>query len=85
MDRRLGLATLRPIWPGADRLENLKSHLHLMHREGLISVFFEMDLGSSWQAEFTPALLGLGFTPRILLPHAGTGDLLIFERTGESS
>lgn len=85
MDRRLGQVTLRPIWPGDDRLENLKGHLKLMQREGLTSVFFEMDLGSSWQVEFTPSLLKLGFTPQMLLPHAGTGDLLIFELTGESS
>ena len=79
MDRRFNRGTLRPIWPGADRLENLKNHLNLMAHEGLRSVFFEMDLGSSWQADFTPDLLKLGFTPQMILPHTGTGDLLIFE------
>ena len=79
MDRRFNRVTLRPIWPGADRLENLKNHLELMAHEGLRLVFFEMDLGSSWQADFTPDLLMLGFTPQIILPHAGSGDLLIFE------
>ncbi len=81
LDRRLGRATLRPIWPGADRLENLQNHLNLMGHEGLTSVFFEMDLGVSWQAEFAPELLELGFTPQMILPHAGVGDLLIFEQT----
>ncbi len=79
MDRRFNRVTLRPIWPGSDRLENLKNHLDLMAHEGLRLVLFEMDLGSSWQADFTPDLLKLGFTPQIILPHAGSGDLLIFE------
>jgi anti-sigma regulatory factor (Ser/Thr protein kinase) len=79
VDRRLGRATLRPIWPGVDRLENLKNHLNMLQHEGLDTALFEMDLGVSWQAEFAPALLQLGFSPQILLPHAGSGDLLIFE------
>ena len=83
MDRRFDRVTLRPIWPGTDRLENLKNHLDLIAHEGLGLVFFEMDLGSSWQAEFTPDLLKLGFTPQMILPHAGTGDLLIFELDNE--
>jgi len=78
-DRRLQQVTLRPIWPGADRVENLKDHLALIQREGLELVLFEMDLGSSWQAEFAPGLLSLGFQPQLILPHAGIGDILIFE------
>lgn len=79
MDRRFDRVTLRPIWPGADRMQNLQNHLKLIEHEGLALVFFEMDLGSSWQAEFAPDLLKLGFTPQMILPHAGSGDLLIFE------
>lgn len=79
IDRHLGRVTLRPIWPGADRLENLKNHLNMIENEGLALVFFEMDLGSSWQVEFTSELLELGFIPQMILPHAGSGDLLIFE------
>jgi anti-sigma regulatory factor (Ser/Thr protein kinase) len=84
MDRRLGRATLRPIWPGADRLENLSAHLTLLRNEGLTSVFFEMDIGCAWQTEFTPALFTLGFMPRMILPHAGAGDLVIFELKADS-
>jgi hypothetical protein len=79
MDRHLGRATLRPIWPGVDRLENLSAHLTLFKNEGLRSVFFEMDIGCFWQTGFTPALFALGFSPRLILPHAGSGDLVIFE------
>lgn len=79
MDRRLGRVELRPIWPGADRRENLQNHLAMIGQAGLAHVFFAMDLGLSWQCEFTPDLLALGFTPRLVLPHAGCGDLLLFE------
>lgn len=83
MDRRLGRATLRAIWPGVDRLENLRNHINVLQHEGLGTILFEMDLGVSWQAAFTPALLQLGFSPQFVLPHAGTGDLLVFELPGE--
>ncbi len=85
MDRRLGKVTMRPIWPGADRLENLTNHLNMFEHEGLHSIFFEMDLGLAWQAEFTPELLRLGFSPQLILPHAGAGDLVIFELQGQVS
>ena len=79
MDRGLGRATIRPLWPGADSDENLAGHVDLFRREALNAIFFEMDLGLSWQAEFTPGLLKLGFIPRMILPYAGTGDFVIFE------
>lgn len=80
MDRCLGQVTLRPIWPGADSAANLAQHLELLRAEGMRTYLFEMDLGQAWQADFTPGLLSLGFTPRLILPHAGTADLLLFER-----
>lgn len=78
-DRALGRAILRPIWPGADCEETLGGHVALFRKEALAAVFFEMDLGVSWQAEFTPALLKIGFVPRMVLPYAGTADLVLFE------
>jgi hypothetical protein len=79
MDRDLGRATLRPIWPGADCEENLAGHVALLRQEAFGSIFFEMDLGNARQAEFTPGLLKLGFVPRMILPYAGIADLVIFE------
>jgi anti-sigma regulatory factor (Ser/Thr protein kinase) len=78
-DRRLGQATLRPIWSGADAAHNLAGHVALLRQEGLNAIFFELDLGYAWQAGFVPGLLDLGFAPRTILPHAGAADLLIFE------
>ncbi|MEW5725974.1 MAG: hypothetical protein AB1896_22895, partial [Thermodesulfobacteriota bacterium] len=79
LDRPQGLATLRPLVFGRDAADNLAAHLDLFHQEGLAGVFFEMDLDRAWQAGFTPALLGLGFTPRLVIPYAGRGDLVVFQ------
>jgi hypothetical protein len=85
MDRRLSQATLRPVWPGNDRMDNLAAHLELLRGEGMTSILCELDLGCAWQAEFAPDLTALGFAPRLILPHAGEGDLLLFELQAESS
>ena len=83
-DRRLGRATLRPIWPGEDCEDNLAAHVDLLRQEAMGAIFFEMDLGLSWQAGFTPGLLKLGFAPRLILPYAGAADLVIFTLEGGS-
>lgn len=81
-DRRLGRATLRPIWPGEDCEGNLAAHVDLLKQEEIGAIFFEMDLGVSWQSGFTPGLLRLGFVPRLILPYAGTADLVVFVLEG---
>ena len=43
-------------------------------------LFFEMDAARAWHTDFTPSLLANGFTPRLVLPYAGEGDLVIFQR-----
>ncbi|MBW1910244.1 MAG: hypothetical protein JRJ11_11990 [Deltaproteobacteria bacterium] len=78
-DRSQMIVTLRPIRPGADADKNMANHLKLFTEESLRSVFFEMDLAQPWQTEFTPTLLKNGFTPRLVLPYAGQGDLVIFQ------
>jgi hypothetical protein len=83
-DRRLGLATLRPIWPGEDCGENLAAHVDLLRQEEMAAIHFEMDMGISWQTGFTPGLLKLGFVPRLILPYAGTADLVVFVLEGKA-
>jgi hypothetical protein len=78
-DRFNSMATLRPIRFGSDAAENLAAHLGLFRKESFRRIFFEMDLGVSWQASFTPALLRSGFLPRLVLPYAGKGDLVVFQ------
>ncbi|MDK9706271.1 MAG: hypothetical protein OEL83_04400 [Desulforhopalus sp.] len=81
-DRRLHQATLRPIWPGADSTANLAAHVELLRQEEIGSIFFEMDLGVSWQSGFTPGLFSLGFVPRLILPYAGVADIVVFALAG---
>lgn len=71
--------TLRVLSLGEDSEENLQKYVQLFHKEGILNLFFEMDLGESWQWEITPALLGSKFLPRLIIPYGGKGDLLIFQ------
>lgn len=73
---------LHPVVSGTDAYDNLLSHLALLKKESIPTIFFVMDLGRAWQADFTPALLRSGFTPRLVIPYAGKGDLLIFQWEG---
>lgn len=84
-DRGQSRVTLRPVWWGEDDHSCLSDHVETLSREQISSIFFEMDIGKSWQCHFTPALLESGFVPRLILPYAGKGDLVIFQLTaGES-
>ena len=78
-NRPAGEVTLRPLWWGADAEANLREHVRVLRQEGLYDLFFELDLGRAWQGHFAPALLATGFSPRVILPHAGQGDLLVFQ------
>ena len=74
--------TLHPVWPGADMETNVAQHLKLLTQEGLRNIFFRVDLGQAWQADFAPALLQNGFLARLVLPYAGEGDLVVFQFEG---
>jgi len=82
-ERTSGYASIRPLWPGKDMVENIAGHLRILRDEGIPAVFFEMDLGRSWHGSFTPALFENGFAPRVLLPHGGEGDMVIFQYLSE--
>jgi hypothetical protein len=78
-DRAPGRVTLRPIWWGRNAEETLRAYVQTLLKEELPNIFFQMDLGRSWHCHFTPALVKCGFEPRLLLPYAGKGDLVIFQ------
>ncbi len=77
-DKNRDIITLKPIKAGADSIKNLKNHVNLFSKQPVCNLFFEMDLGVSWQVRFTPALMQNGFTPKLIIPYAGHGDLVIF-------
>jgi hypothetical protein len=71
---------------GNDSEKVLEAYVETLQKEEILNIFFQMDLGRPWHCHFTPALLGCGFKPRLLLPYAGKGDLVIFQHEpGESS
>ena len=82
IDRLNGIATLKPLWPGRDAVENLRRHARLLSQEGLAVRELVIDLGSAWQASFLPAAVICGFSPHTLVPFAGSGDLLFLRHAG---
>lgn len=71
--------TLRVLLAGKDAEENLLKHLQLFQQENYLNIFFELDLGQSWQAEMVPALLASHFKPCFIVPNAGTCDVALFQ------
>jgi histidinol-phosphate aminotransferase len=78
LQREHNAATLRLLWPGKDIEQNVASHIQLLEEEKWKNVSAEADLGLPWQASFAAALLKSGFMPRLILPHAGQGDVVVF-------
>ncbi len=68
---------LQPVLAGQDIAENIVAHLRLAREEGYLNVTFELDLGQPFHLAFAEPLRDLGFQPRVLLPGAGRGDLLL--------
>jgi hypothetical protein len=81
-DRTQSSVTIRPIWEGADAAQNVREHLNVLRSEGLRNIFFEIDLGVSWQAKLAPLLFQKGFAPVLLLPYAGEADIVLFQAAG---
>lgn len=78
-DRLQHRVMLRPMWPGADCVENIAKHVRLIRQEAIPNILFFMDLGQAWQADFAPGLLRQGFKPCCLLPYGGEADVIIFQ------
>lgn len=78
-DRLQGRVTLCPMWPGVDCDENIAQHVRLMRQESIRNIFFTLDLGHAWQADFAPGLLRNGFEPCYVLPYAGEADVILFQ------
>ena len=71
-------ATIWPVCHGRDIGPNIAAHLEMLKRENTGGIFFSLDLGRPWQAEFAAPAIDAGFTPRVVLPYGGAGDLLLF-------
>lgn len=72
------LAVIRPLCSGKDMTANLSAHLDLLQGEGIGNFQVEINTGRSEDMAFAEALEQAGFVPRLLIPDAGQGDLVIY-------
>ena len=79
-EHRRSLATLRLLAKGDDLSENLAAHLALLAHEKIDNVLVEIDSGCDDEIGFSSVLYDAGFLPRLLIPDAGRGDLVLFAR-----
>lgn len=82
LDFTRSLAIIRPLCGGKDMAENLAGHLHLLREEGIENFMVEINTGRSEDTGFAEALAETGFVPRLLIPNAGRGDLVIYDHAG---
>jgi hypothetical protein len=73
------LAIIRPLCAGKDMAANLTAHLDLLQNDGINNFMVEINTGRSEDLAFTDALEATGFVPRLLIPDAGLGDLVIYD------
>lgn len=77
-----GEATLSTLAPGRDGAANLRSHLDVLADQGIGRVLFALDMGRPEEVLMGGSLLEAGFEPRVLLPWAGRGDILLLTPSG---
>ncbi len=80
LNREENAATIRLFWPGKDLVQNVADHIRLFEAENWVNLSAQVDLGLADQAGFAEALLKNGFMPRLILPHGGQGDVVVFRR-----
>lgn len=78
------LAIIRPLCGGKDMAANLSAHLDLLRGEGINNFLVEINTGRSEEMAFGDVLEKTGFVPRLLIPDAGQGDLVIYSHAGRN-
>ncbi|ROQ02049.1 anti-sigma regulatory factor (Ser/Thr protein kinase) [Stella humosa] len=80
IDRVASRVTLRPLLDGTDLPTLIAEHVDRFAGEGLDDFRFETDHGVPWQGGIGRDLMQAGFFPRVVLPHGGLGDVIVWER-----
>lgn len=75
------LAIIHPLRPGRDMAENLTAHLAMFADQGLDNVLMEINVAKPNESVFGGALEETGFQPRLLIPDAVLGDLVVYSRS----
>ncbi|MDK9718264.1 MAG: hypothetical protein OEL57_10235 [Trichlorobacter sp.] len=82
LNRQIGMARLTPLLVGRDAEAVLEEHLHLLDQEQFSAIYCTVDTGRPFDALLAPHLLHNGFSPLMLIPWGGTGDLILLQRNG---
>jgi hypothetical protein len=78
-------AILRPMCAGLDMKANIKAHIELLKRENILNISAETDTGKPEEMMFTSSLMESGFIPKLVIPEAGSGDIVVFSWAGSES
>lgn len=84
LNRTSSMARLTPLLVGRDAAATLAEHLDLLDREQFKAVYCSIDTGRPFDALLAPHLLQNGFSPCLLVPWGGNGDLIHLHRSGGS-
>ncbi len=79
LDRCRDLAELRPFLDGEDMAANLGAHVTAIRDKGIRRILYYMDLAHPWEAALAGDLFRSGFTPKVVLPHGGQGDMVVWQ------
>uniref|UniRef100_I2Q6W6 Uncharacterized protein n=1 Tax=Desulfovibrio sp. U5L TaxID=596152 RepID=I2Q6W6_9BACT len=79
LDRNRDLGELRPFLDGEDMADNLADHVRALRDKGILNILYYMDLSRAWEAALADDLLRAGFAPKVVLPHGGRGDLVVWQ------
>ena len=85
LEHARSLAIIRPLCSGKDMAANLSDHLVLLRGEGIVNFIVEIDTGRGEDIAFAEALERTGFVPRLLIPDAGLGDLVIYDHCNQDA
>jgi len=79
LEHERSLAILRPLCAGKDMAANLTAHLDMLRGEGIGNFLVELNTGRSEDTAFAAPLAETGFVPRLVIPDAGQGDLVVYD------
>jgi hypothetical protein len=85
LDYPRSLAIIRTLCAGRDMAANLAGHVDLLRGEGIANFIVEINTARSEDTAFADALAETGFVPRLLIPDAGQGDLVIYDHFGRNA
>lgn len=79
LEKRKGLAVLRPLLDGEDSRANLGAHVEALLEKGVANILLYLDLSRAWEAALAGPALEAGFRPALVLPFAGRSDVLVLQ------